>query len=57
MHILSIWYSCIILLSMPPKFDVLQFQNNRKNCIKQLVERIEGEVPSEGHPTERQSHH
>jgi hypothetical protein len=26
---------------MPPKFDVLQSQNNRKNCIKQLVERIE----------------
>ena len=26
---------------MPPKFDILQSQNNRKNCIKQLVGRIE----------------
>lgn len=38
------YFLTVVLYSlgrMPPKFDVLQSQNNRKNCIKQLVERIE----------------
>lgn len=26
---------------MPPKFDILQSQANRKNCIARLIERIE----------------